>query len=466
MTRSPGSIRPNWVGGPSRVIQGYFPGGKPRVLQASPAPVAQVRPPTPVPILPGRSATGALQPARPGQPPRPILPANSLQPRTLHPATPVRPQVPQPILPHRATTWTVQPSAGHAFALPANFALKPRGSGRPLPEPIQKKMESFFNTSFADVRVHIGHEASAIGALAFTHGTDLYFAPGQYNPQTVHGQQLLGHELTHVVQQRAGRVRNPLGAGLAVVQAPALEAEAERTGRRAASHQAAPLERTPAVTAQTSARRVSPFTFSKGVQRATLGVVQRCPARTELDYLVDDNFLPVALTDKPTAMVLKRKGVTVETWEEDNIFYEEEGTIHPLPASMINDYWNLKYPSPWVRKSDPDWRMNCADYAIGRHFDEVTDAKSFLARERESKGEYHSSGDVSAILANLPEGVYVAEVGPANSHFIKITIRTSDVLLSQKDQESGVYEATGTKEWAADYIFSKHSGGGKIYSHA
>jgi len=143
--------------------------------------------------------------------------------------------VSQPILPQRATPAAVQPHAGDAFALPANFTLKPRGNGQPLPEPIQKKMESFFNTSFADVRVHVGPEASSIGALAFTHGTDLYFAPGQYNPQTTQGQQLLGHELTHVLQQRAGRVRNPLGSGVAVVQDRALEAEAERMGLRAAS---------------------------------------------------------------------------------------------------------------------------------------------------------------------------------------------------------------------------------------
>ena len=96
-------------------------------------------------------------------------------------------------------------------------------------------MESFFNTSFADVRVHVGQEAQSDRRLAFTHGTDLYFAPGQYNPQSSQGQQLLGHELTHVLQQRAGRVRNPLGSGVAVVQDPALEAEAERMGLRAAS---------------------------------------------------------------------------------------------------------------------------------------------------------------------------------------------------------------------------------------
>jgi len=251
MMPSNGPIQPHHAGAPSRVIQGFFPGGKPRIIQAATAP-APVRPPAAAPIqarpasLPAPILPGALQPAlRPGQPPRPILPTNSLQTRTLHPAAPVRPQSPQPILPKSAAPSTVQPHAGESFALPVNFALKPKGSGQPLPEPIQKKMESFFNTSFADVRVHVGHEAPSIGALAFTHGTDLYFAPGKYNPQTVQGQQLLGHELTHVVQQRAGRVRNPLGSGIAVVQDAGLEAEAERMGMQAASA-SVPIQAMPA----------------------------------------------------------------------------------------------------------------------------------------------------------------------------------------------------------------------------
>jgi hypothetical protein len=235
MTPQPGPVHPHHPGGPARVIQGFFPGGKPRIMQASPAPATPVRTPAAAPLQ-ARLAKPALQPAtRPGQPPRPILPTNALQPRTAQPAAPLRPQAPQPILPKSAATGAVQPHAGNAFALPAGFGLKPRGSGQPLPEPVQKKMEAFFSTSFAEVRVHVGHEAPSIGALAFTHGTDLYFAPGQYNPQSTQGQQLLGHELTHVLQQRAGRVRNPLGSGIAVVQDPALEAEAERMGRHAAS---------------------------------------------------------------------------------------------------------------------------------------------------------------------------------------------------------------------------------------
>ena len=229
MTPSPGPIHPHHAGAASRVIQGFFPGGKPRIVNASPAPATPIRPPADPdsgPLgawgLPTRAATRSASLVDPAakQSETASLAAPDPRPPPGSPADPAQDAAPG----------AVQPHAGESFALPANFALKPRGSGQPLPEPIQKKMESFFNTSFADVRVHVGNEAPSIGALAFTHGTDLYFAPGQYNPQSPQGQQLLGHELTHVLQQRAGRVRNPLGAGVAVVQDPALEAEAERMG--------------------------------------------------------------------------------------------------------------------------------------------------------------------------------------------------------------------------------------------
>jgi hypothetical protein len=95
-------------------------------------------------------------------------------------------------------------------------------------------MEAAFGTDFSDVRVHVGQEASAIGAIAYTWGSNIHFAPGQYSPNTIQGQKLLGHELWHVVQQRSGRVSNPFGSGVAVVQDHALEAEADRMGVKAA----------------------------------------------------------------------------------------------------------------------------------------------------------------------------------------------------------------------------------------
>jgi Domain of unknown function (DUF4157) len=155
--------------------------------------------------------------------------AGSLPPRSV--IGPTR----RPLPPSLNRPAALQPAAGSAFQVPENFVLRPPGMGQRLPEAVQRKMESFFGVDFSGVRVHVGAEAPSIGALAFTIGSDLYFAPGQYNPASPHGQRLLGHELTHVVQQRAGRVRNPFGSGTAVVQDAALESEAERMGQRAAA---------------------------------------------------------------------------------------------------------------------------------------------------------------------------------------------------------------------------------------
>ena len=245
LNTSPQPILPVRPGGEARVIQGFFPGGRPRLPQPAPMPVAQpaMKPVAPAPIAvrpaPIKPAGRVpIQPAarlaQPFKPPHPISP-NPSRPPAVQPQTANGPQVLQPILAPAPRPAAVQPTTGHAFAVPASFSLRPSGTGQRLPEAVQQKMEAFFGTSFADVRVHVGNEASSIGALAFTHGSDLYFSPGQYNPQSPQGQQLLGHELTHVVQQRAGRVRNPLGSGVAVVQDPALEAEAERMGMRALS---------------------------------------------------------------------------------------------------------------------------------------------------------------------------------------------------------------------------------------
>jgi len=148
---------------------------------------------------------------------------------------------------------------GNAFALPPSFTL-PSGPGQKLPEDVCGKMESFFRADFSGVRVHVGPEASAIGAQAFTVGDAIVFAPGQYDPKTTRGQQILGHELAHVVQQRSGRVRNPFGAGLAVVQDPALEAEADRMGQRAVlSVQMAPAPGAPSWAGPRGAAALQPY---------------------------------------------------------------------------------------------------------------------------------------------------------------------------------------------------------------
>lgn len=130
----------------------------------------------------------------------------------------------------------VQLHAGsQAYALEPGRLNLAGAVGRAMPDAVKQKMEAFFKADFSNVRIFQGMQAQSIGAHAFTMGSDIYFAPGQYAPDSPRGQQLLGHELAHVVQQRQGRVRAPQGQGTVVVNDLALEAEADRLGSRAAA---------------------------------------------------------------------------------------------------------------------------------------------------------------------------------------------------------------------------------------
>jgi uncharacterized protein DUF4157 len=80
-----------------------------------------------------------------------------------------------------------------------------RGSGQALDGGIRGKLEGAFGADFSGVRVHTDSQSDglnkSIQAKAFTTGSDIFFSKGAYDPGSQSGQELLGHELTHVVQQ-------------------------------------------------------------------------------------------------------------------------------------------------------------------------------------------------------------------------------------------------------------------------
>src|SRR4051812_18021984 len=132
----------------------------------------------------------------------------------------------------------------NAVQLPEQRTPMPVHGGHPLPALVRQRMETFFGAAFGDVRVHLDGAATSIGALAFTHGSRIHFAPGHYNPSTARGVEMLAHELAHVVQQKSGRVRNPFGNGTAIVHDRALEAEADRAVQRLTANRAEVAQRT------------------------------------------------------------------------------------------------------------------------------------------------------------------------------------------------------------------------------
>jgi hypothetical protein len=113
------------------------------------------------------------------------------------------------------------------------------GAGRPLPKPIRGSMEQAFGVDFGAVRVHTDRRANTVNrslsARAFTRGQDIFFRHGEYDPGSSAGRELLAHELTHVVQQRAGGAKGTPGTrGAQLSIDPALESEADAAGARAA----------------------------------------------------------------------------------------------------------------------------------------------------------------------------------------------------------------------------------------
>jgi hypothetical protein len=96
-----------------------------------------------------------------------------------------------------------------------------KGGGSPLPTELRAQMEGHLGADFSDVRVHDGakaaESASAVQARAYTVGNDVVFNRGEYQPASDEGRRTLAHELTHVVQQRAGPVDGtPAPGGIAV----------------------------------------------------------------------------------------------------------------------------------------------------------------------------------------------------------------------------------------------------------
>jgi hypothetical protein len=111
------------------------------------------------------------------------------------------------------------------------------GGGRALDSAVRGSMESAFGADFRGVNIHTDANAAQLArqvqATAFTHGNNIYFSPGTFDPGSARGQHLLAHELTHVVQQQQGRGgggRSAAGTVIGPADDPA-ELEADSTAR-------------------------------------------------------------------------------------------------------------------------------------------------------------------------------------------------------------------------------------------
>ncbi len=113
--------------------------------------------------------------------------------------------------------------------------------GQPLASDVRTEMESRLGHDFGDVRVHTDgaahHSAKSVSAHAYTVGPNVVFQRDMYDPSSNAGKTMLAHELTHVVQQRAGAVDGTPAAGGIKVSDPSdrFEREASANAERVMS---------------------------------------------------------------------------------------------------------------------------------------------------------------------------------------------------------------------------------------
>lgn len=138
--------------------------------------------------------------------------------------------------PENSSKTTGDKNAGGSKTNTGEPFFKASAHNKALPEDLQQNLESSFQQDFSSVQIQKNsQQAKDMNALAFTQGEQIHFAPGQFNPNTESGKSLIGHEFTHIVQQRSGVVK-PTGImrkGIMVNEDSSLEQEADAMGKKA-----------------------------------------------------------------------------------------------------------------------------------------------------------------------------------------------------------------------------------------
>ena len=102
--------------------------------------------------------------------------------------------------------------------------------GRRLPSHLRCSMEEFFRRDLSSIRIHFSSLPERFGAMAFTHGTDIYLVPVWGKLTSYEQLFLLGHELAHVVQQWKSSFPASTNGRVSKLSDGLMEAEADQVG--------------------------------------------------------------------------------------------------------------------------------------------------------------------------------------------------------------------------------------------
>ncbi|HEU5058443.1 MAG TPA: DUF4157 domain-containing protein [Kofleriaceae bacterium] len=173
-------------------------------------------------------------------------------------------------------------SAGTSFGdvpapgkVPATLSVTDESGGLAPDAGVRARVEATTGADLSAARVHTGpasqESAAALHAKAFTVGSDIHFAAGQYQPGTAAGGHLLAHELVHTVQQGGGPPAAQLKSAEVSQEGDAAEVEADHIAGVAMS--GAPTRVAPVARAASIARTPESLTGNPAERTDSAGTV-------------------------------------------------------------------------------------------------------------------------------------------------------------------------------------------------
>jgi hypothetical protein len=268
---------------------------------------------------------------------------------------------PRPAARHEAALRLQRAAGNQAVAGLAQDVEVPTSGGAPLPTDVRSFMESRFGADFSSVRIHTDAAAAtsarSLQARAYTSGEHVVFDQGAYRPASPEGLHTIAHELTHVVQQRAGAVDGtPIGGGLQLSSPDdPFERAAEETAgavvRSGSAGQAAVDKRglrhtdrraVPATAVGAGNLVVQRYVYQRVVEQFTPGSLLYGLARPREDTWV-------AVKNKLAAIELFKRTLSRSATDPQDlaIFLNQFRAYHNL---LSDDDWN-QYLQTWFQKT-------------------------------------------------------------------------------------------------------------------
>lgn len=85
--------------------------------------------------------------------------------------------------------------------------LAPLSLPQPIPQPLKHNMETTLNADLSNIKLREGHEAAQLNTSAFRREDDIFIAPGELQPNTDIGEQLVYHEIGHIWEAQLSPIR-------------------------------------------------------------------------------------------------------------------------------------------------------------------------------------------------------------------------------------------------------------------